>query len=510
MCQPIRALGGHICRPFGTKNLKFNFLEDLKYLLPVRFREILCSGCRREVEMRKTIRALGGHICRLIGTTNTNLVEDIEFLLPVRFREILCRGCRGYVENVKVYAGRRMPGQTARYEERVEGGETIFRCTGERSSRQTISLQCPYGKVIKVVEAIYGRNQWQQCMYTVGDCTEKVDLDADCCGRPSCNVTVWRIYSIKCQYVTFFRVIHECVEADESECKIQNVMDNENEENEGDEEEGEEDEDMVTPLKFPVTSTRHENVLTEGDQKDLRNQPKPGPALPAKSNTKVDKDDNEYLVIILGSAVAAAFLLAAIIIVLFLLRRFKWNGEKECILQMFAGLCKRYPPDGCESPEREQQTPENQAKMNESPSHRFNINNKQLGVENLDIRKAIQTKLCNIDAENLRNETKFEQHREQFEATINSIKCVKDIKIDPTIETPRRSGSVDTDAHAYRVNISKGVRDAENNYVEFDKIIGEKYSNPVLRKITPKRVVIDSSKADVTYTISEEPGTTAV
>ena len=29
--------------------------------------------------------------------------EDIEYLLPVRFGEILCSGCRGDVENVKVY-----------------------------------------------------------------------------------------------------------------------------------------------------------------------------------------------------------------------------------------------------------------------------------------------------------------------------------------------------------------------------------------------------------------------
>ena len=56
--------------------------------------------------MSQPIRALGGHICRPIGTKNTNLVEDPEYLLPVKFREILCSGCRGDVENVKVYAGR--------------------------------------------------------------------------------------------------------------------------------------------------------------------------------------------------------------------------------------------------------------------------------------------------------------------------------------------------------------------------------------------------------------------
>ena len=50
--------------------------------------------------MSEPIRALGGHICLLIGTKSTNLVEDLEYLFPVRFREILCSGCRGDVQNV--------------------------------------------------------------------------------------------------------------------------------------------------------------------------------------------------------------------------------------------------------------------------------------------------------------------------------------------------------------------------------------------------------------------------
>ena len=36
-----------------------------------------------------------------IGTKSTNLEEDLEYLLPVKFREILCGRCRGDVENVK-------------------------------------------------------------------------------------------------------------------------------------------------------------------------------------------------------------------------------------------------------------------------------------------------------------------------------------------------------------------------------------------------------------------------
>ncbi|KAK3083309.1 hypothetical protein FSP39_019138 [Pinctada imbricata] len=54
MCQPIRALGGHICLPFGIKNT--NLVEDIEFLLPVRFGEIPCSGCRGDVKNIKSLR----------------------------------------------------------------------------------------------------------------------------------------------------------------------------------------------------------------------------------------------------------------------------------------------------------------------------------------------------------------------------------------------------------------------------------------------------------------------
>ena len=56
--------------------------------------------------MSQPIRGQGGHLVFPIGPKNTNLVEDVEILLPVRFRWILFSGFRGEVENVKVYAGR--------------------------------------------------------------------------------------------------------------------------------------------------------------------------------------------------------------------------------------------------------------------------------------------------------------------------------------------------------------------------------------------------------------------
>ena len=45
--QPIRGKGGHLVFPIGPKNT--NLVEDIEILLPVKFRWILFSGFREEV-----------------------------------------------------------------------------------------------------------------------------------------------------------------------------------------------------------------------------------------------------------------------------------------------------------------------------------------------------------------------------------------------------------------------------------------------------------------------------
>ena len=50
--------------------------------------------------MSQPIRGQGGHLLFPIAQKNTNLVEDIEILLPIKFRWILFSGFRGEVENV--------------------------------------------------------------------------------------------------------------------------------------------------------------------------------------------------------------------------------------------------------------------------------------------------------------------------------------------------------------------------------------------------------------------------
>ena len=52
--------------------------------------------------MSQPIKGQGGHLVFQVSTKkNTNLVEDVDILLPVKFRGILFSSFRGEVENVK-------------------------------------------------------------------------------------------------------------------------------------------------------------------------------------------------------------------------------------------------------------------------------------------------------------------------------------------------------------------------------------------------------------------------
>ena len=70
--------------PIGPKNT--DLVKDVEILLPVKFRRILFSGFREEVENVSANQRLGGHLDFPISPKNTDLVEDIEILLPVKFR----------------------------------------------------------------------------------------------------------------------------------------------------------------------------------------------------------------------------------------------------------------------------------------------------------------------------------------------------------------------------------------------------------------------------------------
>ena len=164
MPQSIRGQDGHFVFPIGLKNT--NLVEEVEILLPVKFRWILFSGFRGEVEnvsanqrpgrpsyfsdrpekhklgrgrwdlascqvslnsvqwfQRRSRKCPSQSEARaailffLIGPKNTNLVEDVEILLPVKFRWILFSGFRGEVENV---SANQRPGRPSCFSDRPE------------------------------------------------------------------------------------------------------------------------------------------------------------------------------------------------------------------------------------------------------------------------------------------------------------------------------------------------------------------------------------------------------
>ena len=61
MSQPIMSHGGHLFLPIGPKNT--DLVKDVEILLPVKFRRILFSGFREEVENVSANQRLGRPSC---------------------------------------------------------------------------------------------------------------------------------------------------------------------------------------------------------------------------------------------------------------------------------------------------------------------------------------------------------------------------------------------------------------------------------------------------------------
>ena len=77
-----------------------------------------CSAVSEEKsKMSQPIRGQGGHLVFPIGPKNTNLVEDVKILLPVKFRWILLSRFRGEVENV---SANQRPGRPSCFSDRPE------------------------------------------------------------------------------------------------------------------------------------------------------------------------------------------------------------------------------------------------------------------------------------------------------------------------------------------------------------------------------------------------------
>ena len=80
MSQPIRGQGGHLV--FSDRPENTNLAEDVEIVLPVKFRWILFSGYRGEVE---NVSAIGYFVFPILPKS-TNFVEDVKIMVPVKFR----------------------------------------------------------------------------------------------------------------------------------------------------------------------------------------------------------------------------------------------------------------------------------------------------------------------------------------------------------------------------------------------------------------------------------------
>ena len=108
--------GGHFYSLFSPKNT--NLVEDVKILLPVKFRWILFSGFRGKVQIcLSQSEARAAILFFFISPKNTNLVEDVKNLLPIKFCWTPFSSLRGEVE--KVLANQR-PGRPSCFSNQPE------------------------------------------------------------------------------------------------------------------------------------------------------------------------------------------------------------------------------------------------------------------------------------------------------------------------------------------------------------------------------------------------------
>ena len=116
MSQPIRGQGGHLYFPIGTKKHKLG-----RGHLDLPSCQVSLNSVQRfQRRSRKCLSQSEARVAILFfrsAKKNTSLVEDIKILLLVKFRWILFSGFRGEVENVSV---NQKPGRPSCFSDRPE------------------------------------------------------------------------------------------------------------------------------------------------------------------------------------------------------------------------------------------------------------------------------------------------------------------------------------------------------------------------------------------------------
>ena len=97
----LRCQGSHLVFQIGPKNT--NLVEYIEILLPIKFRWILLSVFRGEVENVSANQRQGSPSCFSDRPEKHNLKENVEIMLPVMFRWIPFNGFRGEVPSRKCF-----------------------------------------------------------------------------------------------------------------------------------------------------------------------------------------------------------------------------------------------------------------------------------------------------------------------------------------------------------------------------------------------------------------------
>ena len=158
-----------------------NLVEDVEILLLVKFRWILLSCFRGEVENVSANQKPRRPSCFLDRPENTNLLEDVEVLIPVKFRWILLSDFRGEVENVSVNLS---PGRPFCFSDRPEK---------HKLSRGRWDLASCHVSLNSVQWFQRGRNvSANQRSSWFSDLPEKHKLGKGCWDLASCKISLRR------------------------------------------------------------------------------------------------------------------------------------------------------------------------------------------------------------------------------------------------------------------------------------------------------------------------------
>ncbi|KAH9492084.1 hypothetical protein Btru_029455 [Bulinus truncatus] len=95
--------------------------------------------------------------------------------------------------------------------ESVTASEEVRECFDGNDEDKSghVEFECEKDYVIKIEDALLGRNKWGDCVIVAGDCMEKTRIFANCDGKRMCTRS-FKTYSARCGYVTVALIRYSC------------------------------------------------------------------------------------------------------------------------------------------------------------------------------------------------------------------------------------------------------------------------------------------------------------